>query len=184
MRKLTISFAAICIVSFLGASEAGSARRSQTGAAFRQVTKGCKWGCFYFGYVDTNYNLRNRRLLHGKRFRAFYVENRGPHALTVMSVAPSSYKGWGCDLAIYGKICNRIGRLERGQRIVMEMIYGEEPDATAYDFRFIDAAGEQKKFYKILLSPHAIPTIVYSSSSRGREPSIRIIYDQNRRRRR
>lgn len=188
MRKLVFSFLMICIVSGLGVSEADSARRSHKPPVFdvpthKRLSKGCSWGCFYWGYIgEREHNVVISKGRLGKKpFHIFYLKNMGPHALTLMSVFPSHYMVSGCP-PIFGKLCSHIVRLEGGKKIVMGMIYGDAPDTVTYNFRFIDEAGKEKKFYQVLLSTLAVPTIVYRSSSRGREPSIKIIYNQGRKR--
>ena len=163
--------AAFCIsVAFGGLAEANCFKHE-----FKQVSKKCNYGCFYYGYSNGHDGCRSLAF-RGHRFRAFYLANEGPSALSVMAVSPEWYTGWGCDLSVWGKTCNRIGKLESGQTIFMEMIYGDYADGARYDFRFVDEQGVEVKYYDVALGTNSIPTITYYSSSRNRAPSMRIDY--------
>ena len=169
MRNWSRTLSALCIAfASVGLAEAQCFKHE-----FKQVTDGCEYGCFYYHRSNGSDGCRMLNY-NGYRFKAFYLTNRGPRALAVMAVSPHSYYGWGCDVSIWGRTCNRIGRLESGETIFMEMIYGDEPNAGLFDFRFVDAADVSIKVHDVALPARRIPTIVYRSSSRGRDPSMTI----------
>ena len=147
MKKLMISFMVLCVlVLCLDASEAARP------ANVKQVSKNCNWGCVHVWYVDINDERAHTRLpwkrfrgKDGRFHRAHNLKTRDV-SLREMAVSPSSYLGWGCDLAIKRKTCNRIRGLPDHRKIFVQMLYGDEPDAAKYDFRFEDVRGRVKKF--------------------------------------
>ncbi len=156
MRKLIVSFTVLCVlVLCLDASEAARDRRGRPRPPdVKQVSKNCNWGCVHVWYVDINDESAHTRFpwvrFRGKdgrfhRAHRFYLKTRDV-SLRVMAVAPSSYLGWGCGRAILGKTCNRIRGLPAHRKIFVQMLYGDEPDAARYDFRFVDVRGRAKKF--------------------------------------
>lgn len=170
MKKLVMSFVVLCVfVLWLGDSEARSRKRGNLGD-YAQTSTDCDWGCFHWEYIvfedrrpskrfalETHEEYKRRYFKGRRRYYRLYIEYRGPgSALEVMAVSPSSYTGWGCDLSILGRTCNRIHKLTRvnkgnkRQLILMEMIYGDRTEST-HDFRFIEEGGDAKKFKKVAL---------------------------------
>ena len=174
----------------VGDSEARSRKRGNLGD-YAQTSTDCNWGCFHWEYVVFDdwpsgkrfaleaHEKYKRRDFEGRRYYRLYIEYRGPgSALEVMAVSPSSYTGWGCDLSIFGRTCNRIHKLtradrgERRQLILMEMIYGDSREAT-HDFRFIEVGGNAKKFKEVVLGNHSeYHRIIYRG---GRRPNLKVI---------
>ncbi len=191
MKKLVMSFVVLCVlVLWLGDSEARSRKRGNLGD-YAQTSTDCDWGCFHWEYVvfgdrpsgkhfalETHEEYK-RRYFKGRRYYRLYIEYRGPGStLEVMAVSPSSYTGWGCDLSILGKTCNRIHKLTRvnkgnkRQLILMEMIYGDRTEST-HDFRFIEEGRDAKKFKRVALDNDSeYQRIIYRG---GRKPNLKVI---------
>ena len=173
MRKLVGSFMTICIAFILDVSEADSYEPPDFDVpTYTELSDECDWGCFYWGYMgNRNHNVvYSKGNFSGMPFLTFYLKNSGPRAITVMAVAPSWYTGWGCAASPLGRTCNRIRRLERGERIIMGMIYGDALKDVEYDFRFIDEDGFESQFDDVLLNfsrleEHSIPRVTYRDGS-------------------
>ena len=174
MWKLIVSFMVLCVLALcLGASEA--ARSPDV----KQVSKNCKWGCVHVWYVDINDESAHTRLPwvrfrgeDGRFHRAhrFYLKTRDV-SLRVMAVSPSSYLGWGCDWWAKGKTCNRIRGLPDHRKIFVQMLYGDEPHAARYDFRFVDVRDKAKKFKDVDMGSWGTrnrrpPTLQYHGSGK------------------
>ena len=161
MRNSVTSLTILCTVAlfYIGIPVVGNAQSSHVEPSiygvnlYHQTSDDCEWGCFHWGYIgDRRYEVENVGRFDGHPYRVFTVRNESSNTLSVMSVSPSSYTGWGCGSSMWGRICNRLHRLEPGRRIIMAMMYGDRAGAVEFDFRFRDDAGNEYKFDDVLLS--------------------------------